>query len=169
MRSFTQTGDVLILRKVHRVILGLLGCTRHSPSIAFEAITRSSIPIGEALERVYLIIGGLRLNPQRMRSNLDFSGGIIGDEAIILELGKTIGRQLAHDVVYEAAQAAASQNMSFPDRLAADHRVTAYLSRSAIDGLLDPASHTGFSARIAHEQVEVARRFADEVHAHLQS
>jgi Adenylosuccinate lyase C-terminus len=143
--------------------------TRHSPSIAFEAITRSSIPIGEALERVYLIIGGLRLNPQRMRSNLDFSGGIIGDEAIILELGKTIGRQLAHDVVYEAAQAAASQNMSFPDRLAADHRVTAYLSRSAIDGLLDPASHTGFSARIAHEQVEVARRFADEVHAHLQS
>ena len=25
------------------------------------------------------------------------------------------------------------------------------------------ASHTGFSARIAHEQVEVARRFADEV------
>ena len=31
------------------------------------------------------------------------------------------------------------------------------------------SSHTGFSARIAHEQVEVARRFADEVHAHLQS
>ena len=141
----------------------------HSPGIAFEAITRSSILIGEALERVYLIIGGLRLNPQRMRSNLELSGGMIGAEAIMLELGKTIGRQHAHDVVYEAAQAAASQNISFPDRLAADHRVTAYLSRGAIDGLLDPASHAGFSARIAHEQVEVARRFADEVHAHLRS
>jgi adenylosuccinate lyase len=31
-----------------------------------------------------------------------------------------IGRQHAHDVVYEAAQAAASQNISFPERLAAD-------------------------------------------------
>jgi hypothetical protein len=39
----------------------------------FEAITRSSILIGEALERVYLIIGGLRINPQRMRSNLDLT------------------------------------------------------------------------------------------------
>jgi len=141
----------------------------HSPGIAFEAITRSSILIGEALERVYLIIGGLRINPQRMRSNLDLSGGMIGAEAIMLELGKTIGRQHAHDVVYEAAQAAASQNISFPDRLAADHRVTAHLSRSAIDALLDPASHTGFSARIAHEQVEVARRVAAEVQAHLES
>jgi len=33
----------------------------------------------------------------------------------------------------------------FPIALAADHRLTAYLSRSAIDGLLDHASHTGFS------------------------
>jgi adenylosuccinate lyase len=66
---------------------------------------------------------------------------MIGDEAIMLELGKTIGRQHAHDVVYEAAQAAPSQNISFPDRLAADHRVTAYLSRSAIDGLLEECGY----------------------------
>ena len=141
----------------------------HCPGIAFEAVTRSSILIGEALERIHLVVGGLRLNPQRMRSNLDLSGGMISGEAIMLELGKTIGRQHAHDVVYQAAQAAASQNLSFPDRLAADHRVTAHLSQSAIGALLDPASHTGLSASIAHQQAEVARRFASELHAHLQS
>jgi 3-carboxy-cis,cis-muconate cycloisomerase len=141
----------------------------HTPGIAFEAITRGSILIGEALERIFLITGGLRLNPQRMRSNLDLSGGMISAEAIMLELGKTIGRQHAHDVVYEAAQAAGSQNISFPDRLAADHRVTAHLSRNAIDALLDPASHTGFSARIAYQQAEVARRFASDVRAHLET
>ena len=134
----------------------------HCPGIAFEAVTRSSILIGEALERIHLVVGGLRLNPQRMRSNLDLSGGMISGEAIMLELGKTIGRQHAHDVVYQAAQAAASQNLSFPDRLAADHRVTAHLSQSAIDALLDPAGHTGLSASIAHQQAEVARRFASE-------
>jgi hypothetical protein len=47
--------------------------------------------------------------------------------------------------------------------------LTAHLSRSAIDALLDSARHTGFSARIAHEQVVVARRLAGEVRAHLQS
>ena len=94
---------------------------------------------------------------------------MISGEAIMLELGKTIGRQHAHDVVYEAAQAAASRGLSFPDRLAADSRVTAHLSPSAIDALLDPASHTGLSASIAHQQVEVARRFASDIHANLQS
>jgi len=105
----------------------------------------------------------------KRRSNIDLSGGMISGEAIMLELGKTIGRQHAHDVVYQAAQAAASQDLSFPDRLAADIRVTAHLSRSAIDALLDPASHTGLSATIAHQQVEIARRFASDTHAHLQS
>ena len=135
----------------------------HCPGLAFETVTRGSILIGEALERLHLIVGGLRLNPQRMRANLDLSGGMISAEAIMLALGKTIGRQHAHDVVYKAAQAAASQNISFPDRLAADPRVTAHLSRSAIDSLLDPARHTGLSARIGHEQAEVARRFASEI------
>jgi adenylosuccinate lyase len=104
-----------------------------------------------------------------MRSNLDLSGGMISGEAIMLELGKTIGRQHAHDVVFQAAQAAASQNLSFPDRLAADYRVTAHLSQSAIDALLDPASQTGLSASIARQQAEVARRFASELQAYLQS
>jgi 3-carboxy-cis,cis-muconate cycloisomerase len=140
----------------------------HSPGIAFEAITRASILIGEALERIQVIVNGLRLNPGRMRSNLELSGGMISAEAIMLELGKTIGRQHGHEVVYEAAQAAASDKTSFPDRLAADQRVTAHLSGSAIEALLDPSCHTGFSAKIAHEQAKVARRMASEVHEHLQ-
>ena len=140
----------------------------HCPGTLFEAIARASLLTGEVLERIHLIIVGLRLNPQRMQSNLDLSGGMISSEAIMLELGRTIGRQHAHDVVYEAAQASASQNKSFPELLASDPRVTAHLSRSAIDSLSNPASHTGFSARIAREQAEVARRLAKEIQAHLE-
>lgn len=135
----------------------------HSPGVVFEAITRGSILIGETLERIHLIVSGLRLNPQRMSSNLDLSGGMISGEAIMLELGKTIGRQHAHDVVYQTAQAAASHKASFPDLLSADERVTQHLSQSAIENLLNPASHVGLSAKIACEQAAVARRFADEI------
>ena len=44
-----------------------------------------------ALERIHLIVDGLGLNPQRVRSNLDLSGGMVSPEAIMLKLGKTIG------------------------------------------------------------------------------
>ena len=102
-----------------------------------------------------------------MRSNLALSGGMISSEAIMLELGKTLGRQHAHDVVYEAAQASVAQGKAFTELLASDPRVTAHLSRGAIDALLNPTSHTGVSAQIAREQAEVARRFANEVDAYL--
>jgi 3-carboxy-cis,cis-muconate cycloisomerase len=141
----------------------------HCPGILFEAIREASIRTGEVLERIHLIVVGLRLNPQRMRSNLALSGGMISSEAIMLELGRTIGRQRAHDVVYEAAQASVSQDKSFPELLASDPRVAAHLSRRAIDSLLDPGSHSGLSAKIAHEQAEVARRFAEGIHTHLKS
>jgi 3-carboxy-cis,cis-muconate cycloisomerase len=139
----------------------------HCPGMVFEAITRACLLSGEVLERIHVIVGGLRLNPRRMRSNLDLSGGMISSEAIMLELGKTIGRQHAHDVVYEGAQISALQSKSFRELLASDPRVARHLSKSSIDGLLDPASHIGFSARIAHEQAEVANRFAEDIQAHL--
>jgi 3-carboxy-cis,cis-muconate cycloisomerase len=141
----------------------------HCPGTLFEAITRGSLLTGEVLERIHLIVAGLRIDPERMRSNLDLSGGMINSEAIMLELGRTIGRQHAHDVVYESAQASVSTGKPFPELLASDPRVTAHLSPSAIDSLLDPTSHTGFSGRIAHQQAEVARRFAAEILAQLES
>ena len=65
--------------------------------------------------------------PDRMRANLDLGGGLIMAEAVMLDLGKTIGRQHAHDVVYDAAMEAAIEGKSFADLLAADQRVSAHL------------------------------------------
>ena len=52
--------------------------------------------------------------------NLDLSGGLIMAEALMLELGKQIGRQRAHDAVYEAAQASVTQARPFRETLAED-------------------------------------------------
>ena len=138
-------------------------------TLMVDTIERASILTGEALERLALVVGGLQLHSVRMRTNLNLSGGLISSEAIMLELGKTIGRQHAHEVVYEAAQAAASQGKPFVDLLRADPRVTSHLSQRAIDSLLDPTSHVGLSAAIALEQAQHARQFAREVDAALQT
>jgi 3-carboxy-cis,cis-muconate cycloisomerase len=139
----------------------------HAPTVAFEALARAAVLTGDALERIHLIVTGLRLHPERMRSNLDLSGGMISAEAVMLELGKTLGRQRAHDVVFETAQAAASRQRSFSELLVADPRVSSHLSRNEIEALLDPSIHTGLSATIAHEQASVARRLANELERHL--
>ena len=71
-----------------------------------------------------------QLDPARMRANLDLGGGLIMAEAVMLDLGAAIGRQHAHDVVYDAAQAAFVEGKSFSDLLAADKRVTEHMDQA---------------------------------------
>src|SRR5206468_1869410 len=78
---------------------------------------------GDMLQRMIVLFDGLQIFPERMRENLDLSGGLIMAEALMLELGRQIGRQRAHDVVYEAAQASVTQARPFKEMLAKDPHV----------------------------------------------
>ena len=98
-----------------------------------------------------VFVRGLKVDPARMRANLDLGGGLIMAEAVMLDLGLAIGRQHAHDAVYDAAQAAFVEGRPFAEMLAGDPRVTAHMDRAAIGQLLDPAAYTGLCARMARE------------------
>ena len=122
-----------------------------------SAESRACIAMGDALSRLGEVARGLKLDPGRMRRNLDVSGGLIMAEAVMLELGATLGRQHAHDVVYEAAQDAVVKARSFSQVLAADPRVTAHLDAAAIEKLLDPVAYTGLCADMGREAAARAR------------
>ena len=96
-----------------------------------------------------------------MRSNLDLGGGLIMAEAVMLDLGAAIGRQHAHDAVYDAAQDAFVQGKSFGALLAADTRVTTHMTPDQIQGLLDPTAYTGLCADMAREGAGRARAAAE--------
>ena len=133
---------------------------RTTSLIMDSAESRACIATGDMLARLGEVMRGLKLDPARMRQNLGLGGGLIMAEAVMLDLGATIGRQHAHDVVYDAAQAAAVEGKSFGDLLAADRRVTAHLDAKAITALLDPTAYTGLCADMAREAAGRARQGA---------
>ena len=124
---------------------------------------RACIAIGDILARMEEILRGLSLDEKRMRANLDLGHGLIMAEAVMLDLGRAIGRQHAHDVVYDAAQAAFVENKSFSDLLAGDARLTAHMDKAAIARLLDPTLYTGLCATMARQQAGLARSRAAEL------
>ena len=126
------------------------------------AESRSCIATGDMLSRLAEVVGDLRLDPVRMRANLDLGGGLIMAEAVMLELGAAIGRQHAHDAVYDAAQDAFVQGKSFGELLAADTRVTTHMTAEQITGLLDPTAYTGLCADMARAGAARARTAAME-------
>ncbi len=128
-----------------------------------RALTRALELTGDILVRMQDVVTGLQVFPERMRQNLDLSGGLIMSESLMLTLGREIGRQRAHDVVYDAAQEAATSVESFASILARDEEVAARLGADRLAELLDPARYTGDSARQAEEQAARALGVAGEL------
>jgi adenylosuccinate lyase len=129
------------------------------------AEARAVIAMGDALSRLGVVMRELGLDPARMRRNLELGGGLIMAEAVMLQLGTPLGRQHAHDVVYDAAQAAFVEGRAFSAVLAADPRVTAHLEHAAIERLLDPVAYTGLCADMAREAAERAQGAAAAIAA----
>ena len=130
-----------------------------------SAEQRACIATGDMLARLGEVMRGLKVDPARLLKNLELGGGLIMAEAVMLDLGAAIGRQHAHDVVYDAAQAAFVEGKPFSALLAADSRVTAHLDAKAIDKLLDATAYTGLCAVMAREAATRARQAAGELAA----
>ncbi|HKQ66969.1 MAG TPA: adenylosuccinate lyase family protein [Methylomirabilota bacterium] len=125
-----------------------------------RALVQACELTGDMLQRMISLFEGLQVFPDRMRENLDLSGGLIMAEALMLELGKQIGRQRAHDAVYDAAQGSVTQSRPFRDLLAEDPHVSARLTGSQVDALLDPARYAGLCSLFAERGAVQARDVA---------
>lgn len=128
-----------------------------------QATERAAVATGDMLERLRIVMAGLTVKPERMRANLDLTDGLIMAEPVMLALGAEIGRQEAHDVVYDAAQAAAQGGGRFADLLAADSRVAAKLDPARIQGLLDPMAYVGLSPDLARRAASAGRDAASRL------
>ena len=128
-----------------------------------RALLRALELSGDILVRLLDVATGLRVFPERMRRNLDLSGGLIMSESLMLALGREIGRQRAHDAVYEAAQEAATSGEAFASLLARDEEIASRLGAERLAELLDPTRYTGDSARQASEQAARALRVAADL------
>lgn len=126
-----------------------------------HAEKEACVMMGDVLERLIMIMEGAELKPERMRANLDLSGGMILAEAIMLKLGEKLGRQEAHDVLYDVAQSIATDGGSFAERLVNTPAVRDQLDDAEITRLLDPTAYTGLCAQMAHMQADRAAEVAE--------
>ncbi len=96
-----------------------------------------------ALNQARFLLEGLEVDPVRMRANLDLTRGMIVSEAVMMGLGPYLGRQRAHDLVYDICRKAITTGASFLDLLAADAEISPHLDRTALAKLIDPANYLG--------------------------
>ncbi len=88
-------------------------------------------------------VQGLQIDPQRMRANLDLSGGLMMAEALTLALAAQLRRSEARRIVQAACDQARAAGRSLHQAAHADPRISAAMSSDAIDHALDPTAYLG--------------------------
>ena len=119
--------------------------------VELAAIPELVVYCGALLARMRTVVENLEAFPARMQANADLLGGLLLSERVMLALGEKVGKQTAHEIVYEIAMAARRKGTGFREELGADPRVAPHLGREAIHELLDPERYLGLTGRIVDE------------------
>jgi 3-carboxy-cis,cis-muconate cycloisomerase len=109
----------------------------------WEALSDALALTGGAAAAVREVTEGLQVHPERMRENLDASGGLLLAENVTTVAAERLGRLKAHDLVQAVARRAADGERSFREELLGDGEIREILSAEEIEAALDPAGYLG--------------------------
>jgi 3-carboxy-cis,cis-muconate cycloisomerase len=96
-----------------------------------------------ALAQGRFVLGGLQVDPERMRKNLEATRGLVVSEAVMMGLGPALGRQRAHDLVYDICREVLRSGRPFLDLLAENPEIAPHMGREELARLVDPANYLG--------------------------
>lgn len=112
-----------------------------------------------ALHQANFALSGLVVNVDAMKRNLNSSRGLIVGEAVMMGLAPQIGRNQAHDVVYQACKTAIESDQALIDVLSTDKSITNKISVQELERLCDPLNYLGASQLQVDEVVNLAARY----------
>ncbi|WBW75004.1 fumarate lyase superfamily [Schizosaccharomyces osmophilus] len=98
---------------------------------------------GKALEHTVFVLQGLEVNPERMKTNLSLTKGLISSEAVMMKLASFLGRDEAHDLVYSLCRKANEKDQSLEEVLLQEKKVTDHLTEKQVLDLVNPANYLG--------------------------
>jgi 3-carboxy-cis,cis-muconate cycloisomerase len=102
---------------------------------------------GGALHLCVGLIGGLEVDADRMRRNLDTTSGLIMAEALAMALAEKLGKAQAHHAVEAACKRAVAQGRHLRQVVGEDGEIARHFDAGQLDALFDPARYTGVAGQ----------------------
>jgi adenylosuccinate lyase len=116
--------------------------------LEWKAIPECCLMTGAMLAQMKVVLGGLEVHADKMRRNLDALGGFLMSERVMFALADKVGKQSAHELVYEVAMRGIDRGTTFEQALTADTQVQGALGGAELRALLDPTTYVGLAPEI---------------------
>jgi len=123
----------------------------------WKALPESCLIVGGMLSIMKYVLTDLHVDVASMRRNLDSLGGFLLSERVMFELSEKVGKQTAHDLVYEASMHGIENNISFEDALLQNAQVKKAMTLAEVKAVLDPTTYVGRAPEIVDEVLQQQR------------
>jgi 3-carboxy-cis,cis-muconate cycloisomerase len=122
------------------------------------AIPESFVLTAGALNQAKFALAGLIVDEPKMAKNLGMSRGLIVAEAVMMGLAPFIGRQQAHDVVYDSCRTVAEQGGTLAEALSHNSAVTERIDPETIARLTSPGNYLGLAPEMVDRVLGAERK-----------
>lgn len=109
----------------------------------WKAVPESCMIAGAMLFQAKNLLAGLKVNADAMAANLDKMRGYLLSERVMLELSGRVGKQTAHEWIYEASMHGITSKLSFADAMRQHQGLGKLLTDDEIRDLTDPKEYLG--------------------------
>ncbi|WP_140634147.1 class-II fumarase/aspartase family protein [Methylibium rhizosphaerae] len=110
--------------------------------------------IAGALKQSRAVLEGLEVDAGAMMRNIEMTGGLVMSEAVMMGLGPYIGREYAHDLVYDLCRESLAKRTPLIDLLEAHPEIRRHVGRAELERMLDPANYLGQSGVMVDRVLE---------------
>src|ERR1700742_211583 len=111
-----------------------------------------------ALAQTRFVLEGLQVDEKKMRDNLDITRGLIVSEAVMMGLGPHLGRQYAHDLVYDICRQVIATGRPLLDLLAENQEIAKHMGRAELAKLVDPANYLGVAGEMVDRVLALRKK-----------
>jgi len=101
-----------------------------------------------ALHQTRFAVEGLQVNEKKMRENLFITKGLLMSEAVMMGLGDKMGRNYAHDLVYDICREVLKTGRPLIDLLEENEEICKHADRKKLEELVDPANYLGVAGEM---------------------
>jgi 3-carboxy-cis,cis-muconate cycloisomerase len=98
-----------------------------------------------ALKQSRALLEGLEVDAGAMLRNIELTQGLVMSEAVMMGLGPFMGREYAHDLVYDLCREAIQQQRPLLELLCENAEIAKHADRAALARMCDPANYLGQS------------------------
>ena len=103
------------------------------------------------------LLSGLEVDPEKMRADMDLTGGLVMSESVAAALAPSVGRADAQQLVEKAARRSVESGLGFREVLLELPQVRDGLGREGLDAALDPAGYLGVAGELIDRALAVHR------------